>query len=64
MVREIKSFVYGECNFEQAGNNPAIIVEVAARKKADLKLVEQYRRSIKKQKQIEWERLKKKYGEK
>ena len=34
MVREIKSFVYGECTFEQVGNNPAIIVEVAARKNA------------------------------
>ena len=32
MVREIKSFVYGECTFEQVGNNPAIIVDVAARK--------------------------------
>ena len=29
---KLKSFVYGECTFEQVGNNPAIIVEVAARK--------------------------------
>ncbi len=31
---KLKSFVYGECTFEQVGNNPAIIVEVAARKNA------------------------------
>ena len=31
---EIQSFVYGECTFEQVGNNTAIIVEVDARKNA------------------------------
>jgi hypothetical protein len=39
-------------------------IEALARKKAALKLVEQHERSIKKRKQVEWERLKKKYGEK
>jgi transposase len=33
-IEKFKSFVYGECSFEQIGNSPSLIVEVAARKNA------------------------------
>ncbi len=33
-VEKFKSFVYGDCTFEQIDNSPSIIVEVAARKNA------------------------------
>jgi transposase len=33
-VEKFKSFVYGECTFEQVGNSQSLIVEVVARKNA------------------------------
>ena len=33
-VEKFKSFVYGECTFENIGNKSSIIVDVAARKNA------------------------------
>lgn len=44
--------------------NEIRVIENAARKKAAQKLVEQEERSMKRRKLKEWERLKKKYGEK